>query len=84
MNVFNIELRFEYGDKPIQLYPCVIEQEGSRYLVDCGYEHSLSQISSQLTNHGLDIQDIDGIILTHDDIDHLGGLFEIRQSIPIH
>jgi glyoxylase-like metal-dependent hydrolase (beta-lactamase superfamily II) len=57
-------------------------QEGSRYLVDCGYEHSLSQISSQLENHGFDIRDIDGIILTHDDIYHLSGLYEIRQAFP--
>ena len=83
MNVFNFELKFEYGGRIDYLYPCVIIQGENSYLTDCGYEHSLSQISTQLLARGMKMEDLSGIIITHDDIDHVGGLYEIRKAFPM-
>lgn len=87
MTVFNLEIVIPHGDKEIILNPSVILDKDEVLLVDCCYEGSLPLIAEQLARHGLKAGDLTGIIISHDDIDHIGGLFEIKtsyQSIKIY
>lgn len=82
MTVFNLEIIIPYGDQTITLNPSIIKDAEELFLVDCGYEGSLPLIAEQLATHGLKAGDLTGIIISHDDIDHIGGLFEIKTAYP--
>ena len=51
-------------------------------LIDCGYEGSLELLSRQMEKNNLRLDDLTGIIISHDDIDHVGGLYEIKEAYP--
>ncbi len=51
-------------------------------LIDCGYEGSMELLSMAMKKNDLNIDDLTGIIISHDDIDHLGGLYEIKKAHP--
>lgn len=59
----------------------VISERGM-WLVDCGYEGSLPFIDQELSKHNLTVGDLTGILISHDDIDHVGGLYEFKAFKP--
>ena len=61
-------------------YPVLIQQESRNYLVDCGYEETYEEIKSELALIGIYIPDLTGVIITHDDHDHLGCLYQLKQN----
>lgn len=62
--------------------PVLIETANGNYLVDCGYEETVDELIAGLQNLGTDLSSLNGIIITHDDIDHLGGLYELKKRNP--
>lgn len=69
-------------DEDITIFPVLIETANGNYLVDCGYEETVDELIAGLQNLGIDLSGLNGIIITHDDIDHLGGLYELRKRNP--
>lgn len=61
-----------------------IESENSKILVDCGM--SCKKISEALYSLNVDISDLDGILVTHEHIDHIKGLAVISKKyhIPVY
>ena len=57
-----------------------IESESARVLVDAGI--SLRQIGLKLRKLGVDVSDIDAVIVTHEHSDHTAALPNIR--VPVH
>ena len=68
------------GNEHVVLYPTLIQADGENYLVDCGYEETGAELESALKATGVDIKDLSGVIITHDDHDHLGGLNFLKQK----
>lgn len=64
----------------VVLFPVLIQNEGRNYLVDCGYEETFEEVKSQLETLGVEIKDLTGVVITHDDHDHLGGLKLLKQN----
>ncbi len=62
------------------LFPVLIQQKNRYYLVDCGYEETFEELKSELELLGIGINDLTGVIITHDDYDHLGSLKQLKQS----
>ena len=56
----------------------LIITDKSKILVDCGV--SAKKISTALENMGIDMQEIDGIIITHEHSDHIKGLSVIAKN----
>lgn len=82
--VLTIEKVIE-GEKVV-LSPVLIQNEDFNYLVDCGYEETFEALKFELELCGLGIKDLTGVIITHDDLDHLGGLKlmkEDNKNLPI-
>lgn len=69
-------------DEEITIFPVLIETANGNYLVDCGYEETVDELIAGLQNLGIDLSGLNGIIITHDDIDHLGGLSELKKRKP--
>lgn len=57
-----------------QLNPTVVYDADGYWLIDTGLPGSRSSIEALITEAGLDVSKLQGIILTHQDIDHIGGL----------
>lgn len=66
----------------IVIFPVLLQNENRKYLIDCGYEETFDELRIQLKLHNVDIKDLTGVIITHDDYDHLGGLKQLKQSNP--
>jgi glyoxylase-like metal-dependent hydrolase (beta-lactamase superfamily II) len=68
------------GNEHVVLYPALLRIHGENYLVDCGYEETSAELESALAALSVDIKDLSGVIITHDDHDHLGGLNFLKQK----
>lgn len=77
LNVLKIEKTID-GKNEI-IFPVLIQNENRNYLVDCGYEETFKELKSELESLGVEIKDLIGVIITHDDLDHLGGLRLLKQ-----
>jgi phosphoribosyl 1,2-cyclic phosphodiesterase len=55
-----------------------IEIEEKRFIIDCGI--SLRQIQSRLSMRNLFLERLDGIFITHEHADHVGGLIPILNK----
>ncbi|WP_439182636.1 MBL fold metallo-hydrolase [Carboxylicivirga taeanensis] len=64
----------------IVLFPVLIQSKNRNYLIDCGYKETYPELKSQLNLHGVEIKDLSGVLVTHDDYDHLGSLKLMKQE----
>jgi glyoxylase-like metal-dependent hydrolase (beta-lactamase superfamily II) len=83
MNILSIELITDYNDQLIVHHPCVIQNGEDVILVDCSYEGASPLIAQELDKQGINISDLTGLIISHDDIDHVGSLHELRKAFPL-
>jgi phosphoribosyl 1,2-cyclic phosphodiesterase len=62
----------------------VVEQGRTRVMVDCGF--TIAETTRRLERAGLAPRDLDGILVTHEHDDHLGGVarFARRHAIPVY
>ncbi len=69
---------------PAVIYPVLIQDENSNILVDSGYpgDSSLAQLTKALEDIGVKLTDLTDVILTHQDIDHIGGLRGLKIQNP--
>jgi glyoxylase-like metal-dependent hydrolase (beta-lactamase superfamily II) len=64
----------------VLLYPTLIQVNNKNYLVDCGYEETFDEFVAALNTISISIKDLDAIIISHDDIDHLGALHLFKSK----
>lgn len=64
------------------IYPVLIDCGENLYLVDTGFPGQGEDFKSAVTQAGYDFSRITGIILTHQDMDHIGSIIELRQMLP--
>ena len=57
-----------------------IELDGTKILIDCGL--SFRQINNRLASINLDLEGLDGVIVTHEHSDHVGGLNVLLKKVP--
>jgi glyoxylase-like metal-dependent hydrolase (beta-lactamase superfamily II) len=82
MEIINIKIEQQYGGQKVALCPSVVRIGKEILLVDCGYEGSLALTSDELRKKGISIKDVTGFIISHDDNDHVGGLYELKTANP--
>lgn len=66
----------------VVLFPTVIELNGRSYLIDCGYEETFEEFTNALKNVEIEISNLHAILISHDDIDHIGALSLFRNKNP--
>jgi glyoxylase-like metal-dependent hydrolase (beta-lactamase superfamily II) len=82
IRVHVLPVKFSFNDKEDVLYPVILENDTQMILVDCGYAGFMPLIEQAAHHAGLSLKDLTGMIITHHDIDHMGGLAEIKTKYP--
>lgn len=59
----------------------VIEKANTRILIDCGF--NLKETRLRLGRLGLQIEDLDGILVTHEHGDHIGGVGKVARACGV-
>ncbi|QAA34375.1 MBL fold metallo-hydrolase [Clostridium manihotivorum] len=71
----------ELGNKEHQMHPTLIFDENDVILIDTGLPGQFENISEEIAKAGVSIDKINKIIITHHDIDHIGGLASIVNKV---
>lgn len=76
-----LELSMSMGGNASTIYPVLLWDDHGAVLVDTGMPGQLGAIKEAVDKAGCKFEDIHNIILTHQDIDHIGGLPEILEAL---
>ncbi len=60
----------------------VIESGGNMVLVDCGDPELAGELIENMRENGLEPERLTHIIITHHDLDHMGGLSQLHDRFP--
>lgn len=62
----------------------LVDDEGTLTLVDTGTPWGVSTLVREIEETGHALTDIDRVLLTHYDIDHVGGLVRLELDVPVY
>lgn len=62
-------------------HPAAVETGRGVLLVDVGFPHAVDQLEDNLAAVGHDWEDVWGVLLTHQDGDHAGGVAAVRERV---
>lgn len=79
-NIEALELTMNFGGNSSLIYPTLIWGEDGSTLVDTGVPGQLEAIKTAIEKAGRSFSDVKRIILTHQDVDHIGSLTEILRA----
>jgi glyoxylase-like metal-dependent hydrolase (beta-lactamase superfamily II) len=82
MEVFLLEIKYSHLGQDEVLYPVLLRNPSELVLVDCGYAGSLPLLQEAAGKHGLSLDKLTGILITHHDADNMGGLHELKSAYP--
>lgn len=80
--VIVLDLKFKFGEVEDVIHPVVLIDEKHMVLIDCGYLGFLPNIKQALEENHLHCADLTHVMLTHQDHDHMGALFDLKQEYP--
>jgi len=66
----------------IDINPTVIWDKNSLILIDTGFPGQLQQIREAFEKEGIPFNKLNMVILTHQDIDHIGSVSDILKEMP--
>lgn len=73
-------LRLVYPEQVLS--PTVLAGGDGAVLVDCGYSGSLQLLEEALRGCGVALEELAGLVLTHQDDDHMGAAAELKAVCP--
>lgn len=62
----------------------LVADDDELVLVDAGTRFDASAIEAGIEEAGYELDDLDRILITHYDVDHVGGLGNLSLDVPIH
>lgn len=77
-----LDLAYKFGQMEQHLFPVVLFGGDDVVLVDCGYPGSLSLLEEELRRHDIEPETLTRLVLTHQDEDHMGAAFELKEAYP--
>ncbi|GAA4396721.1 MBL fold metallo-hydrolase [Nibrella viscosa] len=82
MQLHVLDVKFNVNGNQDILHPVILRGYGDTLLVDCGYAGFMSLLEEAAGQQGLSLADLTGVIISHHDIDHVGGLPELKEKYP--
>lgn len=79
--VYMLELTTNTMGKAETIYPTLILNGDSLVLIDTGFPGLANQIYEQIEKEDLSFNKLDTIIFTHQDIDHVGSVYDILEKV---
>jgi glyoxylase-like metal-dependent hydrolase (beta-lactamase superfamily II) len=77
-----LEISAEIMGNPSVIYPTLIWDEQTVMLVDVGFPGQAALFRAAIARAGIALERLNKIIFTHQDIDHIGGISGLLQSMP--
>lgn len=82
LGVEMLEVAASSFGSPRVIYPALLVDGDALILVDTGYPGQLANVCAAVEAAGVAFGRIQRVILTHHDIDHIGGLASLRAALP--
>lgn len=82
MNIRTFKIQKKIKNQEVILYPTVLQIEGRNFLVDSGYEETFLEFTAELNKIGIELENLYAILVSHDDIDHIGALKLFKDKNP--
>jgi glyoxylase-like metal-dependent hydrolase (beta-lactamase superfamily II) len=79
-SVYAFPQKLELGDMEEQIHPLGLELEDGLMLVDPGLPGKMGKLEEELEEHGFYLEDVEKVLLTHQDFDHAGVLAELLEK----
>lgn len=79
--IYMLEISSDMGT-PTVINPTLILHNDSIILIDTGFPGLINQIREAIEKEGLQLSKLSTIILTHQDIDHIGNINDILKEVP--
>jgi glyoxylase-like metal-dependent hydrolase (beta-lactamase superfamily II) len=64
------------------IHPTLLSEAGQVILIDCGFPGQVPIIRQAIEETGTDFNQLKTIILTHQDLDHIGSAAAIKEELP--
>lgn len=80
--IIRLTISMKFGDIENIVYPTLLWDQENIILVDCGFIGSLPILEKELQQHGLSVNELTGLVLTHHDHDHMGAAAAIKKLNP--
>ncbi len=68
--------------RPTDIYPALLHDETAVVLIDTGYPGQLPLLLAQMELAGVPLDRLTTILLTHQDLDHIGSLSALLEAAP--
>lgn len=80
--IIELTLQMPDGRKEVPIHPIVLQDDEHLTLVDCGFIGSLRLLEIELGKHGISIEQLTALVLTHHDHDHMGAAAALKRANP--
>lgn len=77
-----LQVKFTRNGTEDVLYPVLLQHDRELVLVDCGYPGFGPLLEAAARQEGFSLADLTGIFISHHDLDHVGGLYELKARYP--
>lgn len=77
-----LEIPMNLMGRESKIYLTLMWKDNTVILVDAGLPNSLREIKNAMENTGVPFERLSKIIITHQDIDHIGGIKSILNELP--
>lgn len=82
MEIIPLKIQKIIDDRDVVIFPVLIRIDGFNCLIDCGYVQTAEELLCALSSYHVNAGQLDAVIITHDDFDHLGGLAALKTQNP--
>jgi glyoxylase-like metal-dependent hydrolase (beta-lactamase superfamily II) len=80
--ITTLKLDYDNSGRIFTVYPTIIFDKHQMVMIDCGYPGHLPKIQELAMMQGIDLNRLTKIIVTHNDIDHMGALGAFKREYP--
>jgi glyoxylase-like metal-dependent hydrolase (beta-lactamase superfamily II) len=81
--IYGLPQTLKLGEQEEEIYPVAVEDDQGLILIDAGLPGNLEIIEENLAEHGFSLEDVEKLILTHQDFDHCGCAAELVKETDV-
>ncbi|CVK18812.1 MBL fold metallo-hydrolase [Sporomusa sphaeroides] len=80
--ILPLTITMPFGDTQNTIHPTLLWDQQNIILVDGGFIGSCPMLDQELLLHGISLQQLTGLVLTHHDHDHIGAAAALKRVNP--